>query len=73
MQFELPDELVQLRDSVRRLAQEKVKPWARAIDKEGTYPNDIFEAFRDAGLLGLCVPEEFGGSGAGILGPGGGH
>jgi alkylation response protein AidB-like acyl-CoA dehydrogenase len=50
------------------MAQDKVKPRARAIDKEGIYPSDIFEAFRDAGLLGLCVPEEFGGSGAGILG-----
>src|SRR3984885_13598524 len=54
--------------SVRRLAQDKVKPRARAIDKEGTYPQDIFEAFRDAGLLGLCIPTEYGGSGAGILG-----
>src|SRR5580658_5862366 len=68
VQFELPDELVELRDSVRRLAQEKVKPRARAIDREGTYPTVIFEAFRDAGLLGLCIPLEFGGSGAGILG-----
>ena len=68
MHFELPDELVALRDSVRRLAQDKVKPRARAIDKEGAYPTDIFEAFRDAGLLGLCIPVEFGGSGAGILG-----
>ena len=45
-----------------------MKPRARAIDKEGTYPTDIFEAFRDAGLLGLCIPVEYGGSGAGILG-----
>ena len=68
MQFDLSDELLELRDSVRRLAQDKVKPRARAIDKEGTYPTDLFEAFRDAGLLGLCVPEAYGGSGAGILG-----
>ena len=68
MHFELPDEILELRDSVRRLAQDKVKPRARAIDKEGTYPVDLFEAFRDAGLLGLCIPEEYGGSGAGILG-----
>ena len=66
--FDLPDELVELRHSVRRLAQDKVKPRARAIDKEGSYPTDLFEAFRDAGLLGLCIPEEYGGSGAGILG-----
>ena len=45
-----------------------MKPRARAIDKEGAYPTDIFEVFRDAGLLGLCIPGEYGGSGAGILG-----
>ena len=64
MQFDLPDELLELRDSVRRLAQDKVKPRARAIDKEGAYPPDIFEAFRDAGLLGLCIPEDVRGLGA---------
>jgi alkylation response protein AidB-like acyl-CoA dehydrogenase len=66
--FDLPEELVALQSSVRRLAQDKVRPRARAIDKNGTYPQDIFEAFRDAGLLGLCIPSEYGGSDAGILG-----
>ena len=68
MDFDLPEELVALQSSVRRLAQDKVRPRARAIDKDGTYPQDIFEAFRDAGLLGLCIPSEYGGSDAGILG-----
>jgi len=66
--FDLPDELVELQASVRRLAQDKVAPRAREIDSTGEYPKDIFEAFRDAGLLGLCLPESVGGSGAGILG-----
>src|SRR5579862_4248060 len=58
----------QLRDVVRRLARDKVRPRAREIDKSGEYPADLFEAFRDAGLLGLCIPEAYGGAGAGILG-----
>jgi alkylation response protein AidB-like acyl-CoA dehydrogenase len=66
--FSLSDELSALQASVRRLAQDKVKPRARAIDKDGTYPADLFDAFRDAGLLGLCIPTDYGGSGAGILG-----
>ena len=53
---------------MRRLAQDKVRPRAREIDETGEYPDDVFAAFRDAGLLGLCMPEEYGGSGAGILG-----
>ena len=68
MDFSLPDEISALQTSVRRLAQDKVKPRARAIDKDATYPQDLFDAFRDAGLLGLCIPTEYGGSGAGILG-----
>lgn len=68
MDFELSPELQELRDAVRRLSQDKVKPRAREIDKSGEYPADLFESFRQAGLLGLCIPEEYGGSGAGILG-----
>ena len=68
MDFDLSPELLALQSTVRRLARDKVKPRAREIDTTGSYPTDIFEAFRDAGLLGLCIPEEYGGSGAGILG-----
>ncbi len=68
MDFDLSPELSDLQSTVRRLARDKVKPRAREIDRTGAYPTDIFEAFRDAGLLGLCIPEEYGGSGAGILG-----
>jgi len=66
--FDLSPELAELQQSVRRLAQDKIKPRARAIDATGEYPTDIFEAFRQADLLGLCLPTELGGSGAGILG-----
>jgi alkylation response protein AidB-like acyl-CoA dehydrogenase len=68
MDFELAPELLELQASVRRLAQDKVKPRARAIDSSREYPSDLFALFRDAGLLGLCLPPEVGGSGAGILG-----
>ena len=68
MDFDLPEELAELQASVRRLAQDKVRPRAREIDETGEYPQDLFEIFRDAGLLALCIPEEYGGAGAGILG-----
>ncbi len=68
MDFDLSPELAELQDVVRRLAQDKVKPRARDIDRSSEYPLDIFEAFRDAGLLALCIPEAYGGAGAGILG-----
>src|SRR5690348_6349047 len=68
MDFALSDELAELQQTIRRLAQDKVKPRAREIDETNEYPQDLFELFRDAGLLGLVIPEEYGGSGAGILG-----
>jgi alkylation response protein AidB-like acyl-CoA dehydrogenase len=68
MDFELTDELLALQDTCRRIAQDKVKPRAREIDESGEYPQDLFQVFRDAGLLGLCIPTELGGGGAGILG-----
>src|SRR5215471_9957162 len=68
MDFALSAEMAELQQVVRRLAQDKVKPRARDIDLSGEYPQDLFDAFRDAGLLGLVIPEEYGGGGGGILG-----
>lgn len=68
MNFELSEELSQLQSTVRRIAQERVQPRARQIDETGEYPQDLFDLFVETGLTGLVVPEEYGGSGAGILG-----
>ena len=68
MDFELSDELAELQATVRKLAQERVAPRAREIDETEKYPDDLFALFVDAGLTGLCIPEEYGGAGAGILG-----
>ena len=68
MDFPLSDELTELQATVRRLARDKVAPRAREIDETGEYPEDLFQLFAASGLLGLCIPEEYGGSGAGILG-----
>ncbi|HEY4401380.1 MAG TPA: acyl-CoA dehydrogenase family protein [Acidimicrobiia bacterium] len=68
MDFELSDELAELQATVRKLAQERVAPRAREIDETEKYPDDLFALFVDSGLTGLCIPEEYGGAGAGILG-----
>jgi alkylation response protein AidB-like acyl-CoA dehydrogenase len=68
MDWDLSPELAELQAVVRRLARDKVKPRARQIDDSGQYPDDLFAVFRDAGLLGLGLPVEFGGGGAGVLG-----
>lgn len=68
MDFEFGPEYENLREVCRRIAKEKVEPRAREIDESGEFPHDIFALFRDAGLLALAIPEEYGGAGAGCLG-----
>jgi alkylation response protein AidB-like acyl-CoA dehydrogenase len=68
VEFALSQELTELQATCRKIARDKVRPRARDIDATGEYPQDLFEIFRDAGLLGLCIPGDLGGSGAGILG-----
>ena len=46
---------------VRRMVNEKVAPRAADIDKKGEFPWDLKKIFQDMGLLGLSVPEEYGG------------
>jgi len=65
--FELSPRHRQVQETARRVAREVVAPRAAAIDEEERFPEDVFAAFRDARLLGLSFPEEYGGSGDGIL------
>jgi len=67
MDYELSDAHKLIRNTARRIAREKVAPRAAELDESGVYPEDIFQVFAEAGLLGLTIPEEYGGSGAGFL------
>ncbi|HWQ28086.1 MAG TPA: acyl-CoA dehydrogenase family protein [Dehalococcoidia bacterium] len=67
MDFELSEQHRLIRDTARRVAREVVAPRAAELDETGEYPHDIFAAFREVGLLGLTLPPEYGGSGAGVL------
>jgi alkylation response protein AidB-like acyl-CoA dehydrogenase len=68
MDFSLPPELEELQLTVRRIARDKIKPRAREIDESNEYPQDVFDVLAGAGLMGLVIPEAYGGSGGGILG-----
>ena len=67
MDYELSDAHKLIRDTARRVAREVVAPRAAELDETGEYPQDIFAAYKDVGLLGLSIPQEYGGSGAGFL------
>ncbi len=67
MDFELSEEHKLIRDTTRRIARERIAPRAAEIDETEEYPEDIFQVYREAGLLGLSIPQEYGGAGAGVL------
>src|SRR6202050_326233 len=57
-----------LRDSVPKLLQKHAPPdYVRKHDRERTYPEELFQACAEAGLLALPFPEEYGGAGGSLL------
>src|SRR5919112_502054 len=62
--YALTEEHQQLRQAVRQLAEDKIKPRAAEIDETGEYPWDVHDTLRKADLLAIHVPEEYGGAGA---------
>jgi len=65
--YELSEEQRLFQDTVRRLAKERVEPRAADIDRTGEFPWDMVELFREYGLIGVGMPEEYGGGGADLL------
>lgn len=67
MTFDLGEDVNALRDMVHRWAQERVKPMAAEIDKSNSFPSELWREMGELGLLGITVPEEYGGAGMGYL------
>ncbi|WP_058365867.1 acyl-CoA dehydrogenase family protein [Haloparvum sedimenti] len=67
MEFQLSDEQQQLRDEVRRFAENEVKPAASEHDADESYPHEVMEAAAEMGLLAPHVPVEYGGVGYSAL------
>jgi len=65
--FSLGEEIDLLRESVRAFADKEIAPRADLIDRENTFPQDLWTKLGDMGLLGITIPEEYGGSGLGFL------
>jgi alkylation response protein AidB-like acyl-CoA dehydrogenase len=62
--YGLTEEHSLLRKAVRELAEDKIAPRAAEIDEQAEYPWDVHEELKRADLLGLHVPEQYGGPGA---------
>jgi alkylation response protein AidB-like acyl-CoA dehydrogenase len=66
--FSFTEEQILLRDSVRKLMDRVATPeYVARVDREKAYPHELFDAWIEAGLLGLPYPEDLGGSGGRVL------
>jgi isovaleryl-CoA dehydrogenase len=67
MSFDLGEDVNALREMVHRWAQERVKPMAAEVDRDNVFPHALWREMGDLGLLGITVPEEYGGAGMNYL------
>ena len=65
--FGLDPTLEEIRAQVRRFATEQIAPRAEQIDRSNEFPRDLWPALGEQGLLGVTVPERWGGAGLGYL------
>tara|TARA_R100000750_G_scaffold62822_2_gene58328 strand:- start:796 stop:1944 length:1149 start_codon:yes stop_codon:yes gene_type:complete len=67
MNFDLGEDVNSLREMVHKWSQERVKPMAAAIDRTNEFPPELWREMGELGLLGVTVPEEYGGAGMSYL------
>lgn len=63
----LPKRAQEYRERARAVAEKSVRPVAAGLDRTGEYPWSVIRALREAELMGIWIPEEYGGQGAGVL------
>ncbi|HZN48429.1 MAG TPA: isovaleryl-CoA dehydrogenase [Ramlibacter sp.] len=67
LNFGLGEDLEALRDTVHAFAQSEIAPRATEIDRSDQFPMDLWRKMGELGVLGITVPEEYGGANMGYL------
>ena len=60
---QLTEEERMFQSTVRKFARERIGPHVRAMDEEGKFRKDLIHECFELGLMGIDVPEEYGGQG----------
>src|SRR5919109_4972377 len=67
MDFELTPEQREIQALTRDFARAEIEPNAAEWDREHGFPRELIQKLAEPGLLGVCIPEEYGGAGADFL------
>ena len=67
MDLDLAPQHATFRATVRELAQGEVRPHAAEVDRDHRFPDEAIAAAKEAGLLGLLIPREYGGAGLDVI------
>src|SRR4051794_4133049 len=65
--YDLPQEHKDLRETIRQIAEERIRPRAADIDRSGEYPWDVRKLLAEQDILALALPAEYGGAGTRAL------
>jgi len=67
MDFELTADQQAIREMVREFAEKEIRPHATGWDEREAFPEEVFAKLGELGMLGVLVPEEYGGAGLGYV------
>ena len=67
LQFDLGEDIAMLRDTLQQFTAAEITPRAGEIDRNDQFPMDLWRKFGELGVLGMTVPEEYGGTDMGYL------
>jgi alkylation response protein AidB-like acyl-CoA dehydrogenase len=59
----LTEDEILFRDNIRQFAEEKIRPLSREMDEKGVFDHSLLEQFFQLGLMGIEIPEQYGGGG----------
>src|SRR5881628_3520306 len=67
MKFDLTEEQQLIQATVREFADSQIRPIAAEIDREARFPHETAKRMGELGLMGMVIPEQWGGSGADVV------